>query len=72
MLHKEKDNLKKGNKLNEYIRVGEAAATLGVHPDTLRRWERIGKLVSYRHPLNQYRLYRIEDLQALLLRVSQP
>jgi site-specific DNA-methyltransferase (adenine-specific) len=44
--------------LSHYIKVREAAAMLGVHPDTLRRWETSGKLNTYRHPINRYRLYR--------------
>ncbi len=42
--------------LSNYLRIREAAAILGVHPDTLRRWENLGKVVTYRHPVNRYRL----------------
>ena len=38
-------------KLNEYLTVGEAAAFLGVSKDTLRRWDRAGKLEARRHPI---------------------
>lgn len=55
--------------LSQYLRVREAAAFLGVHPDTLRRWEQTGKLSTYRHPVNRYRLYKKPDLEALLREV---
>ena len=53
-------------KLNSFLRVSEAAEYLGVSASTLRNWDRDGKLTAVRHPLNSYRLYRLEDLQALL------
>jgi DNA (cytosine-5)-methyltransferase 1 len=52
--------------LRNYLRVKEAAAFLGVSPKTLRYWDRTDKLKPVRHPLNRYRLYRREDLEALL------
>ena len=53
-------------KLNEYLTVGEAAEILGVSKDTLRRWDRSGKLPAHRHPITGYRLYARHDLEALL------
>jgi excisionase family DNA binding protein len=55
-------------KLNEYLTVGEAAELLGVSKDTLRRWDRAGKLKARRHPITDYRLYLRIDLEALLKR----
>jgi excisionase family DNA binding protein len=55
----------------ELLTVKDAAALLGVSPDTLRNWDRAGKLKAGRHPLNGYRLYRREDLESLL-RQAQP
>ena len=43
-------------KLNEYLTVGEAAELLGVSKDTLRRWDRAGRLTARRHPVTGYRL----------------
>ena len=54
-------------KINEYMTVGEAAAFLGVSKDTLRRWDRAGKLTARRHPVTDYRLYLREELQTLLV-----
>lgn len=44
-------------KLDEYLRITEAAAYVGVAPNTLRNWGRSGKLTERRHPMNGYRLY---------------
>ncbi len=52
--------------LHDYLTIKEAAAFLGVTPITLRRWDRKGKLKSTRHPINRYRLYKKEKLEALL------
>lgn len=51
---------------NGYLRVTEAADLLGVHADTLRRWEKTGKLKVHRHPINGYRLFIREQLEKLL------
>jgi PAS domain S-box-containing protein len=52
--------------LADYLTIGEAAEFLGVSPWTLRNWDRAGKLRTLRHPKNGYRIYRREDLAALL------
>ena len=57
--------------LNGYLTVKEAAAYLGVAPATLRNWDRAGKLTPGRHPVNGYRLFKREDLDALLKQVAQ-
>ena len=54
-------------KLNEYLTVGEAAQMLGVSKDTLRRWDRAGKLEARRHPITGYRLYVRRELQGQAL-----
>lgn len=59
-------------KLNDYLRVSEAAEYLGVSPNTLRNWERAGKIVAHRHPVNSYRLFKREELDALLKQVQEP
>jgi excisionase family DNA binding protein len=59
-------------KLRDYLRISDAADYLGVSPNTLRNWERAGKIVAHRHPMNSYRLFRREDLDALLRLVERP
>ncbi len=60
------------DKLRDYLRISEAAEYLGVPPNTLRNWENAGKIVAQRHPVNGYRLFRRDDLDALLKQVAQP
>ncbi|QBC87350.1 MerR family transcriptional regulator [Mycobacterium avium] len=50
---------------DELISPGEAAALLGVHVDTVKRWERDGRISSLRTPLN-HRRYRRGDVEKLL------
>ncbi|MEI8167838.1 MAG: helix-turn-helix domain-containing protein [Chloroflexales bacterium] len=57
---------------HDYLRITAAAAVLGVSVNTLRNWDRTGKLVVYRHPINGHRLYKRADLDALLAAVEQP
>lgn len=53
-------------RIHEYMQIKEAAEFLGVTATTLRNWERSGKLLPHRHPINQYRLYKREDLEEFL------
>jgi len=38
---------------------------LGVSEQTLRRWDKVGKLKPGRHPMNGYRLYSRKVVQEL-------
>jgi len=57
---------------SDYMTVKEAAEFLGIAPETLRRWDKKGKLKAYRHPINRYRLYKKQDLENLLKQIKQP
>jgi DNA (cytosine-5)-methyltransferase 1 len=59
-------------KLDDYLRIKEAAEYLGVSPNTLRNWGRDGKITDYRHPMNNYRLYKKSDLTRLLRQTEKP
>ena len=59
-------------KLNEFLRISEAAEYLGVSPNTLRNWENAGKIVAHRHPVNDYRLFKQSELDELLSSAQQP
>ncbi len=54
-----------------FVRVKEAAAILGVSPNTIRSWGAEGRITEYRHPVNNYRLFKKADLEQLLVRLSQ-
>ena len=58
------------DKLKDFLRISEAAEYLGVSPNTLRNWENAGKIVAYRHPVNSYRLFKQDELDALLEQVQ--
>src|SRR5215210_5825440 len=49
---------------NDGLLLGEAAKAIGVSPDTLRRWERAGKLRTARDAANRRRVSR-EEIERL-------
>jgi excisionase family DNA binding protein len=51
---------------NLYITIKQASKILGVTPLTLRNWDKNGKLKAFRHPMNNYRVYKIEDLEKVI------
>lgn len=50
----------------EYLSLAEAAEAVGKSKETLRRWDREGKLNAVREPVSNYRVYRKDDVQLLL------
>ncbi|RMG24509.1 MAG: DNA (cytosine-5-)-methyltransferase [Methanobacteriota archaeon] len=46
----------------EYFSVAEVADLLGVSKNTVRNWEKNGKLESVRNPQNNYRMFHISSL----------
>jgi DNA (cytosine-5)-methyltransferase 1 len=61
-----------GKSNNEFVTIAEASRCLGVAQNTLRSWGAHGKIQEYRHPLNNYRLYRLEDINALAKVLQSP
>lgn len=57
---------------NEFVTIAEASKRLGVAPNTLRSWGALGKIQEYRHPMNNYRLYRLDDVASLVELLSSP
>lgn len=56
--------------MNRYYTIKEAADLLGVSPLTLRNWDKKGKLIAYRHPVNNYRIYRGDQIELLIRRME--
>jgi MerR family regulatory protein len=56
-----------GHPEEDALSISRAARYLGISPQTLRRWDRSGKLRSVRHPISGYRSYRRGDLESLRL-----
>ncbi len=50
----------------DYYSLSEAAEVLGKSKETLRRWDREGKLDAVREPVSNYRVYRKEDINSLI------
>ena len=48
------------------ISIKDAAKMLGVSSLTLRNWDKNGKLPAFRHPMNNYRVYKVEDIDKLI------
>lgn len=48
--------------MKEVYTISEVADMLSITKETLRRWDKSEKLVSFRHPINNYRVYRSADL----------
>lgn len=48
----------------KYLTIKEAATFLGVSPLTLRNWDKSGRFSAGRHPISNYRVYKMEHLEA--------
>lgn len=59
-----------GNMDIQYISIQKAAKLIGVSPLTLRNWDKKGTLVAYRNPINNYRVYRMDQLELLLRKIE--
>ena len=49
-----------------YFSIKEAAEILGVSTLTLRNWDKSGKFPAQRHPMNNYRVYKLEDIDKVV------
>ena len=57
-------------KLDEFVTIRQAARFLGVAPNTLRGWDRAGKIPVYRNPKSGYRLFKKTDLEEVLRQIE--
>lgn len=53
-----------------YLTIKEVAKVLGVTPLTLRNWDKVGKLKAYRNPINNYRVYKPEEIDLFLRKIE--
>ncbi len=51
--------------MNDYLSLSEVSELIGKSKETLRRWDREGKLVAVREPISNYRVYRKTEIQQL-------
>ncbi|RJX31377.1 MAG: DNA (cytosine-5-)-methyltransferase [Oxalobacter sp.] len=49
--------------MKDFYSLSEVADMLSVSKETLRRWDKSGKLVPVRHPMNGYRVYPAQSLK---------
>ncbi len=54
----------------KYLTIKEVAGLLGVTPLTLRNWDKAGKLKAYRNPINNYRVYKAEEIELFLRKIE--
>ncbi len=51
---------------DSFLTIKQTAKILGVTTLTLRNWDNSGKFEASRHPINNYRVYRREDVEAFI------
>ena len=51
--------------MSEYLSLSEASELIGKSKETLRRWDREGKLSAVREPISNYRVYKREQVETL-------
>lgn len=56
----------------QFLTVSETAEALEVSPNTVRAWGASGKLEEYRHPVNNYRLFKRADVIQLKKSIENP
>ncbi len=56
--------------MQKFITIKEAAEILNVSKLTLRNWDNSGKLVAFRHPINNYRVYNLEDIENIIKKIK--
>jgi len=58
------------NTSKKYLTIKEVSSILGVTPLTLRNWDKKKKLKAYRNPINNYRVYKPEEIQLFLRKIE--
>lgn len=51
--------------MSKYLTLSEASRLIGKSKETLRRWDREGKLLAVREPMSNYRVYNREQVETL-------
>lgn len=58
--------------IEDYLSLDETAKYFGKSKDTLRRWDREGKLQAFREPISNYRIYKKTDVLQLFPETETP
>ena len=54
----------------KYLTIKQASKLLHVTTLTLRNWDKKGILKPYRNPANNYRVYRLDQIEGFLRRLE--
>ena len=57
---------------DDFVLVKEAAEMLGVCANTIRAWGASGKITEYRHPVNDYRMFKRKELEQIIRKMQEP
>ena len=58
--------------MNDFLTLTEASELIGKSKETLRRWDREGKLIAVREPISNYRVYNRNHVETLFSNVLTP
>ena len=58
-------------KSKKHLTIKQAAKIIGVSELTLRNWDRARKFVALRHPMNNYRMYTLDQIDSLMKKLGQ-
>ncbi|QQG42380.1 MAG: MerR family transcriptional regulator [Candidatus Giovannonibacteria bacterium] len=56
----------------KYLTINQTAKLVGVTTLTLRNWDNARKFRAARHPINNYRMYTLEQIEVLLKKMGLP
>ena len=56
----------------KFITIHKAARLIGVSALTLRNLDNSGKFAAARHPMNNYRVYTLEQIESLMKKIGLP
>jgi len=54
----------------KYLTIKQASKLIHVTPLTLRNWDKKGILKPYRNPVNNYRVYRLDQIEGFLRKLE--
>jgi len=55
----------------KYLTIKQVATMLSVSTLTLRNWDKRGRLIAHRHPMNNYRVYKLEDIEKIVRQIEE-
>ena len=58
-------------KSNAYLTIKQAAKIIGVSELTLRNWDKKNKFEAARHPINNYRVYTLDQIDELMKKLGR-